>query len=208
MYLSDHFRIWARGYPLSWLDSQNEGKSNWTNDTTKVALVNFLVDGEPDIDAIIRLVVKNTSDFAAERDFLPAFSFNNYHPFNSQATLWKRKFFPLMYLPVTCSFRMTDIWRGYIAQRIIFEYGYGIVFEEPAVYQNRNNHRISSDFFSEHLGYIQSEQIINILKNVELNSKMKMTDCLLDCYTALVRNDIFEEDEIKFLNSWIKDVED
>ncbi len=37
---------------------------------------------------------------------------------------------------------------------------------------------------------------------------MKMTDCLLDCYMALVSYDIFEEEEIKFLNSWITDVED
>ncbi len=63
-----------------------------------------------------------------------------------------------MYLPVTCSFRMTDIWRGYIAQRIIFEYGYGIVFEEPAVYQKRNNHRISSDFSLNILGIFSQKK--------------------------------------------------
>ena len=34
----------------------------------------------------------------------------------------------LMYLPSTCTFRMTDIWRSLIAQRCLWELGQGVVF--------------------------------------------------------------------------------
>ena len=36
-----------------------------------------------------------------------------YSPFNSQNTIWFKEIFPLLYLPVSCSMRATDIIRGF-----------------------------------------------------------------------------------------------
>ena len=38
-----------------------------------------------------------------------------YSPFNSQNTIWFKEIFPLLYLPVSCSMRATDIIRGLVA---------------------------------------------------------------------------------------------
>ena len=43
----------------------------------------------------------------------------SFSPFNSQNTIWFKAIFPLLYLPVTCNMRCTDIWRGLIALNIL-----------------------------------------------------------------------------------------
>ena len=54
-------------------------------------------------------------------------------PFNSQNTAWWRDAVPLLYLPAYCSFRMTDIWRSFVAQRIAWENGWRLLFHEPTI---------------------------------------------------------------------------
>ena len=54
-------------------------------------------------------------------------------PFNSQTTWWWPEAYPLLYLPSHCSFRMTDIWRSFVAQRCLWELGHGLVFHAPEV---------------------------------------------------------------------------
>jgi hypothetical protein len=38
---------------------------------------------------------------------------------------------PLLYLPSHCCFRMTDIWRSFIAQRCLWELGHWVVCQAP-----------------------------------------------------------------------------
>ena len=54
---------------------------------------------------------------------------------NSQNTLWFKKIFPLMYLPVTCSMRCTDIWRSLIALRILKNDGKKFYFLEQQCFK-------------------------------------------------------------------------
>ena len=49
-------------------------------------------------------------------------------PFNSQNTIWHKKIFKLMYLPVTCTMRCTDIWRSLIALSILQINNFDIMF--------------------------------------------------------------------------------
>ena len=77
-----------------------------------------MVDGDPDIDAIHRLIFETTPQFSTNEALV--FRKQSFCPLNSQNTLWRRKgVFPLLYLPSAVSFRFTDILRGYVAQAII-----------------------------------------------------------------------------------------
>ena len=51
-----------------------------------------------------------------------------------------------MYLPAFVSFRFTDILRGYVAQRIMWDYGLRLGFLPPNVFQKRNEHDLMADF--------------------------------------------------------------
>lgn len=198
--------IWARGFPIKWLDSDDCSikRVSSQDGCGGVGVVQFLVDGNPDVDAILRLVHGNQIDWKANADQLPVAIFGKYHPFNSQATLWQREEFPLMYLPSSCEFRMTDIWRGYIAQNALYAKHKSVVFSSPIVYQNRNQHVISSDFFGEYVGYAQSEKVIRELASLKLHENMTYADMLRLSYKALVDIDIFAKSELVLLDAWLE----
>ncbi|MBV5271274.1 MAG: DUF288 domain-containing protein, partial [Afipia sp.] len=78
----------------------------------------------PDVDAIYRLTLPLPQSFREEQPV--ALGRNVWCPFNSQNTTWWKEAAPLLYLPSFCSFRMTDIWRSFVAQRIAWENGWHI----------------------------------------------------------------------------------
>lgn len=192
--------VWARGFPL-----RHIGARRGADDAThrcRPGVIQFLVDGNPDVDAIFRLVRGADLDMEVNRAALPLAYFSAYHPFNSQATLWPRETFALMYLPSSCPFRMTDIWRGYIAQRILWQLDRCVVFEPPIVRQIRNVHAIHDDFFDEHPGYVQSERVIDTLRATQLDGLTDIRDMLTACYRNLHDAGVFDRRELVLLQAW------
>jgi hypothetical protein len=127
-------------------------------------------------------------------------------PFNSQVTVWPSHLAALMYLPVTCSFRMTDIWRGFIAQRILQEINGGILIPGALAYQERNEHNLLSDFAQEVEGYVGYERFIDILDSLEISGK-SLTEALRLTYESLIEASFFTSNERIYLEAWITDVE-
>ena len=127
---------------------------------------------------------------------------------NSQNTIWFSEAFPLMYLPVTCTMRCTDIWRGLIAQRILQNDSKKILFFGTTMKQNRNDHNLISDFRQEMPMYLLDQEIQNTLLKLKLK---KGTDNYLDnlniCYESLIKKNIISENEKSFLKAWTKDYE-
>ena len=83
-------------------------------------------DGNPDVDAIYRLInqkinIKFKSNFSVSLG-------KSLSPFNSQNTVWFKKVFPLLYLPVTCTMRSTDIIRSLITLQIMKNMNKKILF--------------------------------------------------------------------------------
>ena len=111
--------IWPRGFPLRYIKDTVQDFSQLKKKLINSPIQQFLANKDPDVDAIFRLT-NETKDFkkSNHKFFLPK---NSYCPFNSQNTVWHKSVFPLMYLPSMCSFRLTDIYRSYVAQRILHE---------------------------------------------------------------------------------------
>jgi len=147
MFSEEH--IWPRGFPL---DRVVDGATHVLDDTEvpgwfDAPIQQGLANGSPDVDAIWRLTLDRHFQFADRPSVsLPA---GTWCPFNSQSTWWWRPAFPLLYLPSYCSFRMTDIWRSFVAQRCLWELGYGLVFHAAEVDQERNEHNLMRDFEDE-----------------------------------------------------------
>ena len=114
-------RIWPRGFPLHSITSKEQNDQTISTEREKVTIGVWqgLADGDPDVDAIYRLVSDEpvVFDRGAKPIVLPP---GTICPFNSQNTSFARDFFPLLYLPTTVSFRYTDILRGVIAQPILW----------------------------------------------------------------------------------------
>lgn len=197
--------LWPRGFPLKLIKKLSSYKEFIHSQNSSIQ--QGVSDGEPDIDAIARLVFNSDTTFKEDRSIY--LENDTWCPFNSQSTWWFPKAFPLMYLPITASFRMTDIWRSFIAQRCLWEIGEGVTFHSPAeVYQKRNEHDLLKDFTDEISGYLNNESIVRILRNLELKKGVDYVgDNLLLCYKELVNNGIFQQEELNSVSEWINDYE-
>src|SRR6202035_3103353 len=108
--------IWPRGLPLDTVQRSVPPFEQLTIQEIDCPIQQGLADENPDVDAIYRLVLPLPQNFRQDRRV--ALDSGTWCPFNSQNTTWWSDAFPLLYLPVNCSFRMTDIWRSFVAQRI------------------------------------------------------------------------------------------
>ena len=128
-------------------------------------------------------------------------------PFGSQNTSWQDEAFPLLYLPAYCSFRMTDIWRSFIAQRIGWTNDWGILFHVPTVSQERNQHDLLKDFRDELPGYLHNGEICAALDHLELRSGVEnIPDNLRICYDKLVSMKLIDRQEMTLLDTWLDDL--
>ncbi len=165
-----------------------------------------LVDGSPDVDAVWRLVFRGDFRFRPGPSVcLPP---GSWCPFNSQSTWWWAEAFPLMYLPSHCSFRMTDIWRSFVAQRCLWETGRGVVFHPAEMVQERNVHDLMRDFAEEIPGYRGNEEIARLLSGANLAPGAgALFDNWMKCYSILAGKGFFPREELELAAAWRRDLE-
>lgn len=200
-------QVWPRGFPL---DAVASSCTTQLPCSPQLRLVQApiqqgLVNGSPDVDAIWRLLLDAPCSFdEGPSIYLPP---GAWCPFNSQSTWWWPEAYPLLYLPSHCSFRMTDIWRGFVAQRCLWAMGYGVVFHAPEVLQERNPHNLMRDFTDEIPGYLSNRRIAEILDALSLEPGPERTgDNLRVCYEALVRAGMLPKVELELVDLWLGDL--
>lgn len=198
-------KIWPRGLPLDAVQELLPDFELLPEDETDCPIQQGLANGNPDVDAIYRLIFPLPIDFRPGRSV--ALGAGTWCPFNSQNTAWFPEAYPLLYLPSYCSFRMTDIWRSFVAQRIAWENGWSILFRSPDVIQDRNDHRLMKDFEDEVPGYLQNRFIAERLEALELKGGTEhLGEDLLRCYEELVRISAVQPEELKLVYAWVEDV--
>jgi len=104
--------------------------------------------------------------------------------------------------------RATDIWRGFVALRIIKNYNWHLTFLESTVVQNRNAHDLLVDFNHEYPVYKDTLKFNEVLNNIKLSDKYE--DMLINiyiCYTALVKDRMLEKKELNLLSKWLFDIQ-
>jgi hypothetical protein len=199
--------IWPRGFPLECITAK-ETFSNIRSGMTVTEICPIqqgLADLSPDVDAVWRLTMDR--EFSFDKAKSAWLAPGSWCPFNSQTTWWWPVAYPLMYLPSYCSFRMTDIWRSFIAQRCLWELGRGLVFHSPEVVQERNIHILLKDFEGEVPGYTQNESIVRCLENLQLKGGPEnVLSNLIKCYEAMIAAGYFPQKEMELVQAWAKDL--
>ena len=200
-------KIWPRGFPLDAVQESFQCELSLSPEAInqRAPIQQGLANNSPDVDAIWRLVQDEPFDFRPGPSiYLPP---GVWCPFNSQSTWWFPAAYPLLYLPSFCSFRMTDIWRSLIAQRCLWEMGFGLVFHEPEVIQERNSHNLMRDFADEIPGYTRNRELVEILEGLTLAKGLEaVCENLLLCYEALIRAEFFPIKEMELVTLWLDDL--
>jgi len=205
-YFSDE-NIWPRGLPLGEIKNTHaDAVGSLAATTVRAPIQQGLANGSPDVDAIWRLVLDHEFTFKDVTSI--RLNPGAWCPFNSQSTWWWPEAYPLMYLPSFCSFRMTDIWRSFIAQRCIWALGHGVVFHAAEVFQQRNEHDLMRDFTEEIDGYTGNSRFADVLGALALKKGSDGLICnLRACYKALIEAGFFPAKEMVLVEAWISDLE-
>jgi hypothetical protein len=203
-YFSD-VNIWPRGLPLDAIRTALPDFGALPEIEAECPIQLGLADDNPDVDAIYRLVLPLPVVFRKDRRV--ALGAGAWCPFNSQNTAWFPMAYPLLYLPSYCSFRMTDIWRSFVAQRIAWENGWSVLFCGPDVSQERNEHSLMRDFEDEVPGYLHNRKIGERLERLKLAAGLEnIGENLIRCYEELVRLAVVGPEEIALVKAWGEDL--
>ncbi|MEM8827723.1 MAG: STELLO glycosyltransferase family protein [Cyanobacteria bacterium P01_G01_bin.19] len=197
--------IWPRGFPLDLINHKfNDIQERSLPAEVKVGVWQGLADGDPDVDAIYRLV-SNTPCFFEDRQPV-VLSQGTLCPFNSQNTAFIKELFPLLYLPCFVTFRYTDILRGLIAQPIIWAAGYSLGFTKATVVQERNPHDYMKDFESEIPCFMHPYKVAEIVQD-SVRDSYSVSDNLYQAYSALEKANIVTDREMKLVSLWLEDIQ-
>ena len=207
----EHFgqsTIWPRGYPLDHIaDPPSHKFIQCLGADTSIQ--QGVVNGDPDVDAIFRLTRKDKDvdlkvEFDAEASpvLLPP---NTMAPFNSQNTLFTNKGLWGMLLPITVAFRVCDIWRGYWAQRLLWDVGSHLSFFPPNAVQFRNAHNYLADFIDEKMLYHDAGRLVEFLINWK-SEKPDFFSRVLDLSIAMVEQGFWEINDAILTEAWLTDL--
>lgn len=195
--------IWPRGLPLDAIKNSIDSDSLREKDVS-CYIQQSLVDLDPDVDAIYRLT-RADEEVVFKADKKLALSSGCYVPFNTQNTLFYKESFPLLLLPTSVSSRVTDIWRGYIAQRLLWSMGSNLLFLSPSVYQIRNPHVLMRDFTEEIPLYTQVHELIRLLESFSTEST-DLCENLLGVYLHLKRNKFLTDRDLRVCELWTETI--
>jgi hypothetical protein len=191
--------IWPRGFPLEELQNKNADAA--IKNISGINIIQGLADENPDVDAVYRMTL--SLPFSFEKNAALVLGEGSWCPFNSQNTVWKKAAFPLLYLPSYCSFRMSDIWRSFIAQRIAWTCDWKILFHSADVWQERNDHSLLKDFEDEVPGYLNNAKMCDLLAELDLKSGAQhMCENLVRCYKLMIENGWIKKDEMALVEAW------
>jgi hypothetical protein len=155
---TNHSNLWHRGFPLDCI--QDKQKLTVEKQEIIPSIQADFWNGDPDVDAIERLVFNPTCQFD-EKPF--PFCGSVVSPFNSQNTFLTRDALKDFFLFPGVG-RMDDIWGSYYCQAK----GHKVVYNKATVYQERNAHNYLVDFSKEVNGYLENTKLINdVLGNPE-----------------------------------------
>lgn len=162
---------WPRGFPLRAI-TDPAMTAFPADENLPWGILQYLADDDPDVDAIYRMTRGQRVYFARDRSYRVARG--AFGPFNSQATLWRADFFPLMFLPLGVTDRVTDILRGYIALACLWRLNHTLQYSSPVVYQLRNEHNLLKDFEHEIELYRRAEKWCEQLMSVSGNTPAQL----------------------------------
>ena len=197
--------IWPRGLPLDALKLPPPSRDSVAAMVKACSVQQGLANGDPDVDAIYRLVLPLPFEFREAEPL--GLGRGSWCPFNSQNTTFFPEAYPLLYVPYHCSFRMTDIWRSFVALAIMHVNDWGLMFHGETVFQDRNEHSLMRDFADEVSGYLNNRRIAEELSTLKLLAgEAEIASNMRLCYQRLIELELVGSAELDLLDAWFSDL--
>jgi len=206
--------IWPRGFPLQFIQQKNtyDARSGFVTlrksieNFDKLAVIQSLADHDPDVDAIYRLTHSLPVNFK-RRNTIVIPSRGLHVPWNAQAVIVSRPAFFGLLLPVTVTGRVSDIWRSYITERLLWDTEYKLGFSSSFVTQYRNPHSYMVDFADEDDLYNRVDELLQALASWTSAGHSSLASAYIDLVTKLVEDvHILGEVDLQLAKAWVADL--
>jgi STELLO glycosyltransferases len=195
--------VWPRGFPLDQIFNCNNYQIKNVSNRQQCSIIQGLINKDPDVDGIFRLTQKRDVYFEKKAPcMLPV---GKFCPFNTQNTIFFFESFWGLMIPSTAGFRVCDIWRSYIVQRLLFDLDLRICFTPPTVVQERNKHDLFRDFCDEQDLYLKSGSLCEFLLNWK-SKGINFSERMEDLIRELVAAKYLKNEEIRVVQAWIRDL--
>ncbi|KAL3939578.1 MAG: hypothetical protein SGBAC_005725 [Bacillariaceae sp.] len=202
---------WARGFPLEDIqDEATEGHAAFeqsmpfVSKSSSIGVIQFLADGNPDVDANHRLTRPLPMTFDNSKDatnvLVPKHA---YSPYNAQASIHTQPAFWATLLPTTVPGRVSDIWRSYFAQCIFADSNLRLVFAPPKIEQIRNAHNILGDLAAENDLYTKSGKLIDFLSSWD-SDHLHFPERVEQLWIDLYERSYIEIDDVVAMQKWLE----
>ena len=198
---------WPRGFPLANITQSATYDVGIRHDrnigSDSVAIFQALANHDPDVDAIFRLTQRHSQfDFGENIPpiVVPA---GIYTPFIAQSTVHFPWAYMFMFLPISVPGRVSDIWRSYIAQRLLWDAGKYIAFTKPMVIQKRTTHNFMRDFDAEQDLYYKSGAFINFLAKWDGSHLPSMPERMELLYIDLFERNYIKLSDVLAVQAWL-----
>lgn len=159
--------FYPRGY--SYEDRWRAAKTSIEKKKVKVAVNAGLWLGDPDVDALTRLVRMIDATSFDQNKFGPTFALasGTWSPINTQNTAFARATIPAAFVSPHAQ-RYDDIMSGYFLRRICDHLGEAVTYGLPLLNQIRNVHNIWHDLDKERIGGETAGTVCAQLKDIKL----------------------------------------
>lgn len=202
--------VWPRGFPLDHVLAQQTFNRSARIERLErpPAVQQFLADEDPDVDAIFRLTRPLPCNFAGLEPGHPsamAIPPQFFTPYNAQATVHLYEAFWGLLLPVTVHGRVSDIWRAYLTQKLLWDVGQLVTFLPPYVVHDRVAHDYLKDFQSEADLQLKSTALVQFLSQWSSNAPT-LLERIEQLWAALYTRGFVELGDVRLAQAWILDL--
>ncbi|CAF3947440.1 unnamed protein product [Rotaria sp. Silwood2] len=206
-----HPNIWPRGFPIDELrnvteDGWHSVRRNLENNTYAY-IQQYLADLDPDVDAIYRLSHPlSIGRIKFDRDQPPiALEPFTFSPYNTQNTITYYEAFWGLYLPITTTFRVCDIWRSFWVQRLLWDIGGRLIFGTSTVKQVRNSHSFIKDMDDEYQLYHESGSFVRFLVSWS-SSYSLLSKRIAQLARDIAQAGFWKSKEVNIMDAWLADL--
>ena len=205
-YFTENKNIWPRGFSLSDVKRKIDEYEFLKDEALYCPVQNGLVDSDPDIDALYRILFTTPFNFEHSNRKV-AYGKGSWCSFNTQNTVFYKEVFPLMYQPATPQFREADILRSLVIQRILWENNAHILFYSPTVWQERNEHDLIEDLKQETRLYVHIKDVAKEFEDLEIKSGEEFfQQNMIKCYKIYQKYNFINDLEFQLIDAWFEDL--
>jgi hypothetical protein len=197
---------WARGFPLEKIQNETTfGKvvSVQSMHMEQVGVIQYVANGNPDVDAIHRLTKPLPMFFADDSSSSPIrVPLTTSVPYNAQATIHHRPALFALLLPMTVQSRVSDIWRAYYAGPLFRDIGVSVLFAPPRIEQVRTAHTYIGDMKAEGDLYFKSNKLTQFVREWK-SSERSLPARMEQLWIELYERGYHEKGDVLLVQRWL-----